>query len=122
MAELGHIIETTAQLYNIIDADHKMSANQFYDYLVAYNSTVMALSSEHTSDRKFPPDNRTARSVKKCNGALLPGSKGEAGLKGWPGKDGTIGNTGLPGNYNVYDMPSYKSKHYRRTDSYSKAP
>ena len=95
MAELGHIIETTAQLYNM---DHKMSANQLYDYLVTYNSTVMALSSERTSDRKFPRDNRTARSVKKCNGVLLPGSKGEAGLKGLPGKDGMIGNTGLPGN------------------------
>ena len=99
MAELGHIITTTTQLYNSIDVKHEMSAEQFYSYLVTYNNKDRTMSGQgHISDGKFIPNNRTVRDAEECNEVLMfPGSKGETGLKGQPGKDGTIGNSGVPG-------------------------
>jgi len=101
MAELRHIITTTTQLYNSIDVNHEMSAEQFYNYLVTYDNrdhTMLTQGQTKLNGGEFVSNNRIVRDAAKCNSVLtFSGSKGETGLKGQPGRDGTIGNSGIPG-------------------------
>jgi len=98
MAELGHIIKTTTQLYNSIDVNHEMSAEQFYKYLVTYSSHNHMVPTYSVPQHFYASNSRMIRGAKECNKILtFAGSKGETGLKGLPGKDGQMGNYGVPG-------------------------
>ena len=99
MAEVGHIIKTTAQLYNTINVNHEIPADQFYNYLVTYRNkyyvqTTVPIQMNDEFNRK-----RITRNAKECDAVLtFSGSKGNTGLKGIPGRDGSIGTYGIPGN------------------------
>ncbi|XP_065892788.1 collagen alpha-1(IV) chain-like [Dysidea avara] len=101
MAELGHIIKTTRQLYNSIDVNHEMSAEQFYNHLMTYSSQNHMLPSHSISQHIYNEpvsSKRMIRDAKECNAILtFAGSKGDTGLKGLTGRDGQIGGYGVPG-------------------------
>ncbi|XP_065921053.1 collagen alpha-1(I) chain-like isoform X2 [Dysidea avara] len=99
MAELGHIITTTTQLYNSIDVNHEMSAEHFYNYLVTNGNKDHTLStlSDTANMKDISYNKRMTRNAKKCDTVTFTGSKGDTGLKGLSGRDGPIGNHGIPG-------------------------
>ena len=96
--EVGHIFATTAELYNSLDAENKMSADEFYNYIAKgpFNEegTVPSLLEDD--------DSRVARSTEsstECNGvAVVSGPRGDQGITGLPGNDGIMGEGGIPGS------------------------
>ena len=94
--EVGHIFATTTELYNSLGIDNKMSADEFYDFIMKRPSFEKD-AVPNLSDSRV---DRNTESSTDCNGiTVVSGPKGDQGVPGIPGNDGLEGKSGIPGMY-----------------------
>ena len=93
--EVGRIFSATTELYDSLELENQMSADEFYDYIMKKKKDVVP---NHFSDK-----NRIIRSTESstnCSGILvIPGPIGDKGVPGLPGDDGIKGEAGSSGMY-----------------------
>ena len=116
--ELGYISEVTKELYyGSSDKQYKKSVREFHNHLVdkimehkkqykkvmaSQQGTFQAINGVNHSrfTRQIELSDNLRKSSLECGGVpILPGLKGEAGVKGLPGILGQNGIPGRPGNY-----------------------
>ena len=116
--ELGYITDVTKELYyGSSDREYKKSIQRFHNHLVnkIMKHKEELMSSQQTDSRindgfehsrltrqaKFPDELR--ESSFECGGVpILPGPKGNDGVRGPPGMPGGNGIPGRPGKYTSY--------------------
>ena len=121
--ELGHITEVTKELYyGSSDKQYKKSIQKFHNHLVnkIIEHKKELMSSEQTDSQindgfehsrltrqtKFSDELR--ESSFECGGVpILPGPKGNDGVRGPPGRPGGNGIHGRPGKYTYFILIPY---------------
>ena len=113
--ELGYITEITKELYyGSSDKQHKKSVQRFHNHLVnkviEYKKEIKKVNQKASQINKGVDHNRFTRQMKpsdelressfECGGVpILPGPKGNDGVRGPPGMPGENGIPGRPGKY-----------------------
>ena len=105
--EVGHIFATTTELYNSLRIDNRISADEFYDFIIK-RSSFEKDTEPNLSDSDGSRVDRNTESSTDCNGiTVVSGPKGDQGVPGLPGNNGLEGKSGIPGMYTYTYMYMY---------------